>query len=63
MKRIWSVAKERLLQHGATITCDAEMRDLFGVDSLGLTDVPGALAAHLRSVRLSTRPELRGPCT
>jgi chromatin remodeling complex protein RSC6 len=62
MKRLWALAKERSLQQGATITCDAEMRALFGVDALGLTDVPGALAGHLRSVRSSIRLSCEAPC-
>jgi len=60
MKRIWALAKERSLQQGATIQCDAEMRALFGADALGLTDVPGALAPHMRSVRVALAINRRG---
>ncbi|EOD09100.1 hypothetical protein EMIHUDRAFT_216963 [Emiliania huxleyi CCMP1516] len=47
VSKLWATAKARGVQRGKTIHCDAEMAALFGVSTLGFSDVAAALAPHL----------------
>ena len=47
VRHLWAYARRKGLNQGSTISCDAAMRELFGVDSLGMTAIPGALSAHM----------------
>eukprot|EP00965_Chrysotila_dentata_P045274 1504680-Pleurochrysis_carterae.AAC.1 len=56
VKRLWDVAKQRQLQRGRVIVCDARMRRVFGCNELDMLDIPKAISAHLTSNGAASAP-------
>lgn len=57
VRRIWAVARERNLNQGKSIVCDAQFHHVFGVYTIGMYELPKLLSDHFGNATSTAQSE------